>query len=202
MYTKKVLLLAISLFSCVFLNAQNRLVFGEELKVGPSAFFFDKKTSQYFNNTICPAVEFNTIIKQNFLLGLKFNLAHDRRIKKTMVIGSTIYNQNSELTFDITAIRVGYRTYVRNDISIDTYLGFCSFMVKDFTDEVTVIHSRKGYTAGLSLMKFFQLSGENVFHIYFNCNYNRTESTQELDILGKNSYAIEIGVGGSFGRFR
>ncbi len=183
-------------------SAQGRLQSGEELKVGPSLFVFDNLSSEYFNTTICPTIEFNTIIKQNFLLGLKFNLAHDRHLKKTMIIGSTIYNQNSELTLENATVRAGYRAYIRNDISIDTYLGFCSFMLEDFTDNATVIHSRKGYTVGLSLMKFFQLSRENIFHIFFNCNYNRTSSTQKKEILGKNSYSIEVGVGGSFGRFR
>lgn len=195
--------LTVVFFCCwCSLNAQNRLQYGEELKVGPSLFVFDNLSSEYFNTSVCPTIEFNTIIKQNFLLGLKFNLAHNRRIKKTMIIGSTIYNQNAELTFDNTAVRIGYRTYIRNDISIDTYLGFCSFMLKDFTEKPTVIHSRKGYTVGLSLMKFFQLSRENIFHIFFNCNYNRTRTTQKIEILGKNNYSIEVGVGGSFGRFR
>lgn len=182
-------------------NAQRRLQHGEELKIGPSLLVFDNLSSEYFNTTICPSIEFNTIIKQNFLLGLKFNLAHDRHLKKTMIIGSTIYNQNSELTLENLTARAGYRAYIRNDISIDSYIGFCSFMLEDFTEEATVIHSRKGYTVGLSLMKFFQLSRENIFHIYFNCSYNRTSSTQKIEVLGKNSYSIEVGVGGSFGRF-
>lgn len=202
MLTRKSLLLFTFLFWWNSINAQSRLQSGEELKVGPSLFVLDNLSSEYFNTTICPTIEFNTIIKQNFLLGLKFNLAHDRHLKKTMIIGNTIYNRNSELTLENATVRVGYRTYIRNDIAIDTYLGFCSFMLEDFTENATVIHSRKGYTVGLSLMKFFQLSRENIFHVFFNCNYNRTKSNENLDILGKNSYSIEIGVGGSFGRFR
>jgi len=201
MLARKGLLLFTFLFWWNSINAQSRLQFGEELKVGPSLFVLDNLSSEYFNSTVCPTIEFNTIINQNFLLGLKFNLAHDRHLKKTMIIGSTIYNQNSELTLENATIRFGYRGYIRNDISIDTYLGFCSFMLEDFTEKATVVHSRKGYTIGFSLMKYFQLSRENIFHIFFNCNYNRTKTTQEIDIFGKNSYSVEIGVGGSFGRF-
>jgi hypothetical protein len=172
--------------------------FGIQMSVGPTKYFYDNKTENYFGNHWDPHFKLAFYYK-NIFLGFEFKPATVNP-KDTLYFNTGNLFNEAKLNIIKTNIEIGYTINLPLNLAIEPFIGYLktTFLVinesqinKNFN-----LKPCKGFTGGFIITKFidFNSSGQYMI-IYLNNNLNYSDYSNMNSYLGNYFYAIELGIG-------
>ena len=171
--------------------------FAMQLNIGAAKWLYDQNTKKYLGNHAGPSFRIALYYKKIFL-SLGFRPATISPADTLFVSPQKLYN-TAQLNVVKTDFSLGYSVTFPWGISLDPYAGYIisSFPVinEEELGSTYNLSNSKGFTLGVAINKNIKIGPEQFLLIYLNQSYSFSNYRQVYNLLGKNFYSIEVGLG-------
>ena len=173
-----------------------RTPWGLQLGAGPTKFYYDRKTEQYFGNHWSGDMKL-AIYYENMSFSGGFR-PMTVNVKEPLYFGGKELNELADLNVVKLDLMIGYNFNVLPMLSVEPYVGYLSTVFpvinQDVLNQVYNIPSARGASLGFNINKYFELSAFQYLVLSLNNNVGLSNYSYTHPMLGNSFYAISFGV--------
>jgi hypothetical protein len=182
-------------------NRSTPATYGMGVTIGPSLTIYDTKTIKYINNPMTISYDLYLFYRNiNLAWGECLSYTYNHYVTKDIIYHDKKLTNNQRLRLAFKSIKLGYSFKLKNNYTIDPYVGYHVYGVYDYEIDNKGLIGVEGYCFSVEISKWFLR--DRTIRIFIKNQFNVTHLSWVNDNLGNFANVFEIGFGGRFGKLK